>query len=613
MKNVTRMKKVIILCIVATCCFFMTAKAQSTAWQALSYQAVALNENNQAIKNQTIWLRVSLRGNNELAKSLYSETHQVSTNENGAFQIAIGRGNPLNGQWSTIPWATQSVWIQIEMSQSGDNAFKMVSDKQLLAVPLALHAATANNLIDSKSSSLEKSQSIYWNTAGNSSTRPPTHFLGTADNQNLTFRSNNIAHMTLTTQGKLELVSKVPAGLESDKNAYPMVVEGLRNTQGMWIKINGTASNANNFMTFADATGIQGRIEGQTLSELEKSEIYVTQATLFALSVASTIAEIAALAIEYPFKLKSGYSSPSGVAVGFKIANLTAKGIALTTAYTLWVERIRRKVGVTYSSGNGDYAEWLRRKPGVRDLTFGEVVGIKEGLLSLDTKDADNLLVISKAPIVIGNAPQPEHEAEYEKVAFMGQVPVKVAGPVSVNDYIIPSGNNDGFAIAIHPENMKTLDYGKILGVAWESAENELINIVNVAIGIYTNDLASKVKELSSKVEQIEAYLAVTSTNKEAASALTLGANPLQSGSFAQGKSLSDREFDQFIDNNSSKVDAIYQDIRTRLDNQNFNYSANPILMELLNNPVETTKKLRRNSGFTTQWGIVDQKIQSTK
>lgn len=595
------MKKRAILYLFACCCLF-TAGAQSPSWQALNYQAVALDETGQAIKNRNLDLRISLSGGE--TSTYFVEKHQASTDANGAFSINIGRGKLLQGNWQEIPWATTSIWLKVEMSPDEKQAFTLVSDRQLLAVPFAFHANSTNRLVEPLASELEKTQSIRWLTSGNTGTNPPTHFLGTTDNKNLVFRTNNIPQMTLTTEGKLELLSQVPAGSDKDKANYPMVVEGNYNTQGMWIQINGSRSTANNFMTFVDDSGIQGRIEGQTISELEGSEIYATQAALYALNTIVITAEIAALSIEAPVKLASGWSTPAGVAIGFKIANLTVKLASMITAYNTWLYNIRSKVGVTFSSGNGDYAEWLMRKAGERDLHFGEVVGVKDGQISLNTKGADHLMVVSKAPIVLGNAPQPDQQHLYERVAFMGQVPVKIAGPVSINDYILPSGNEDGFAIAVHPQDMKTLDYGRILGVAWEAAADQPINIVTVAVGINTNDLAPRVEALTSKVEQIEAYLA----GKAALPAMT-GSNRTT----AAAKHLSNAEFDRYVDDHAGEILGVYQQVKRQLQEQNIDVSANPYLLNLLNNPLEETKKLRRNPAYATQWGMIDQKLQLKK
>jgi hypothetical protein len=506
--------------------------------------------------------------------------------------------------------------MKVEMSTAENQPFNLISDKKLLAVPVAYHSLTANRLIETSSNTdLEKSQSINWNTGGNMGTNPLAHFIGTRDNKDLSFRSNNIIHMTLTTQGKLQLVPIIPAGPDTDKASYPMVVEGTKNTQGMWIKINGSRSTANNFMTFVDDKGTQGRIEGQTESELKDSEVFVTQTALFAINEIAALAEIPLLYADAQVKiLGSKWSTLAGAAAIAKAVAITAKITKLATAYGAWRDQIIKKVGVTYSSGKGDYAEWLRREDAVRDLNFGEVVGVRSGSISLDTKKADHLMVVSNAPIAIGNAPQAGQEEQFEKVAFMGQVPVRVVGPVSLNDYILPSGNNDGLAIAVHPQDMKTLDYGRILGVAWEAAPNFPLNIVNVAVGINSNDLAPRVGALAQKVEQIEAYLTKKALLGENSAAMAaLNNSSLGSMETKPSKLMSDAEFDQYLDEHAAELSLIYDQVKAQLKQQNIDYNSNPLIMEIMNDPIKFTKKLRRNSAYNTQWGLIDQKIQLKK
>jgi len=613
------MNKVIFLWCLVLCSFSFAAVAQSTAWHALNYQAVAVDEQGKLINGRTVWLKVYLSAKDNGAKPYYVESHKVNTDASGSFSIVIGRGSTTDGQWQEIPWATTPVWMKVEMSTAENQPFNLVSDKKLLAVPFAYHSLTANRLIETTSSAeLEKAQSIFWNTGGNMGTNPLVHFIGTGDNKDLSFRANNLTHMTLTTQGKLLLFPIIPpggTGADKDKTFYPMVVEGTKNTQGMWIKINGSRTTANNFMTFVDNHGIQGRIEGQTESELKNSEIFITQTALFALNEVSAIIEIPLLLTDATAKIIAipPWSAVAGASAIAKAVAIGVKIVSLATAYGAWADQIISKVGVTYSSGKGDYAEWLKREAEIRDLQFGEVVGVKSGLISLDTKHADHLMVISNAPIAVGNTPDPGEENQFEKVAFMGQVPVRVAGPVALNDYILPSGNNDGLAIAVHPKDMKTLDYGRILGVAWEAAPDFPLNIVNVAVGINSNDLAPRVEALSQKIEQIETFMTRKALLGENSANLTLNNSSFKTFETNYSKMMSDAEFDQYLDAHSADLLRIYDQTKVQLEKQNIDYNANPYLKELLNDPIKFTKKLRRNSAYNTQWGMIDQKIQLKK
>ncbi|WP_235297473.1 autotransporter outer membrane beta-barrel domain-containing protein [Portibacter marinus] len=146
--------------------------------------------------------------------------------------------------------------------------------------------------------------------------------------------------------------------------------------------------------------------------------------------------------------------------------------------------------GVTYVSFGADYAEWLPRADINEGMKNGMIVGVTNGKISRQTEGADQILAISTNPIVLGNKPIPGKEAEYEKIAFMGQVPVLTRGKVEIGDYILPSGRNDGFGRAVKPEDLQISDLTQIVGRAWSASQNEWMGYVNVAIGLNRNDVA---------------------------------------------------------------------------------------------------------------------------
>lgn len=168
--------------------------------------------------------------------------------------------------------------------------------------------------------------------------------------------------------------------------------------------------------------------------------------------------------------------------------------------------------GVKYKSGGADFAECLPKAD--PDATFepGAVVGIHEGQISRKTADADRLLVVSARPAVAGNAPRSDPSG-HETVAFTGQVPVRVRGTVETGDVIVPSGENDGTAVAVDPREWEP--NSSIVGQAWEGTEETGVSEVTVAVGIGDGDvLASAVKdlqeenaELRKRVDDLEARM----------------------------------------------------------------------------------------------------------
>jgi hypothetical protein len=167
--------------------------------------------------------------------------------------------------------------------------------------------------------------------------------------------------------------------------------------------------------------------------------------------------------------------------------------------------------GVSYQSGFADFAERLPRVYGDEVMEAGDIVGVVGGRITKRTLDVDNILAISTSPIVLGNAPGKEKEHLYEKVAFLGQVPVKVRGAVKAGDCIIPSGMNDGIGIAVSPEELRPAQVIHMVGRAWESSQEKGIKLINTAVGMPQNHkiLYAALKARDSRIADLELRLSV--------------------------------------------------------------------------------------------------------
>lgn len=570
----------------------------------MNYQAVARDASGQVLAQRQLRLRISLTGPNETWPH-YTETHQLQTDDFGLFNLVVGRGIALRGAWENVPWAsTEGLWLQVELAQGPNDPFVLLSRSPLQAVPYAFHALSADHLTgEAAGGTSAKNQSVNWTTSGNSRTNAQIHFLGTRDRQPLIFKTNNQRRLTLTETGRLVLNPSHPSGKDDNKNHYAFVIDGSRNNQGIWIKINESRTTKNNFVTFEDSQGVVGRIEGQTISELKSTGAYKSQVAVYALTGASLIAQSVALYAESVGLAASGWAAGAVPGVIAQATAIVIEAAALLTESISWGVRIEKEIGVTYASGSGDYAEWLERAPGERDMEFGEVVGVKGGLISLNTSTADHFMVISRKPIVLGNEPSEGARDRYEKVAFMGQVPVRVAGPVQVGDYILPSGNHDGLAVAVNPTQMQTGDYRHIIGVAWEAGDNTLQNLVNVAVGINGNDVAQRVAALSQQLEHIVAYLEGKSSSPHGP--VGGGGSSLPVSQFS--KQLTDANFDQFVDQHADLLRQMYQEAAHQMTAQG--ESISPELQAFFADPIPLMKQLRRDPQYLTQWSMVDRTI----
>lgn len=140
--------------------------------------------------------------------------------------------------------------------------------------------------------------------------------------------------------------------------------------------------------------------------------------------------------------------------------------------------------GITFLSGSGDFAEALPRLDPEEPLEPGDLVGIHAGRVSRRTTGAHHVLAVTDRAVVIGNAPPAGQRHLYATIAFLGQLPVKVRGPVQAGDCIVPSGLDDGSGVAWSPTPTSSHPPGPILGVAWESSQDTGTRRILTAIGL---------------------------------------------------------------------------------------------------------------------------------
>jgi len=111
--------------------------------QKMSYQAVIRNSNDQLVPNQTVGMHISILQGSATGTSVYTETQTPTTNANGLVSIEIGGG----AGFSAIDWANGTYFIKTETDPTGGTNYTITGTSQLLSVPYALHAKTAETII----------------------------------------------------------------------------------------------------------------------------------------------------------------------------------------------------------------------------------------------------------------------------------------------------------------------------------------------------------------------------------------------------------------------------------------------------------------------------------
>ena len=372
---------------------------------------------------------------------------------------------------------------------------------------------------------------------------------------------------------------------QSNYSSYPLQVQG--GSQGVAIKVTGSKSLSNNYYSFWDPTGMQGRIEGMAAGQynqttewqeenrrlnklIEFAQLNVATATL---NEAAAIIQVVAAATSSTGCAGLGFcvTAPIPSLIVSSIVNaasatvlLVRNGIDLDNANTAKSNfdlMSLTKEGVTYESGAGDYAEYLPMLNQNEKFYAGDIVGLKGGKITKNTVGADKIMIISKNPIVLGNMPKNGNDEAYKKVAFLGQVPVQVFGKVNLGDYILPDGNFLGIGIAVAPDQIKSADVKKIAGIAWSASDKSVgISTINVAVGLNVNDnqrivdnLRNVVQDLKKQIAETDATLKQLVPGYKATNAQTINTGSMQT---------SKQQSNQYNFNVPNPQTIIYHDFR---------------------------------------------------
>ena len=137
------MKKLLVsLVLVFATCF---AYAQIPP-QAFNYSAVARNSVGVPIANSTIGIQISILKTTAIGAVQYSENHFVNTDAFGLFNLIVGAGAIQQGSMSAINWSSDNFFMKVGMDANGGTNFLTMGTTQLLSVPYALHAKTADSV-----------------------------------------------------------------------------------------------------------------------------------------------------------------------------------------------------------------------------------------------------------------------------------------------------------------------------------------------------------------------------------------------------------------------------------------------------------------------------------
>ena len=128
--------------VLITVSVFLPQQASAQTPQKMSYQAVIRNSSDALVTNTQVGMQISILKGAADGTAVYTETQTPTTNANGLVSIEIGD----EAGFSIIDWTNDIYFIKTETDPEGGTNYTITGVSQLLSVPYALHAKTAETV-----------------------------------------------------------------------------------------------------------------------------------------------------------------------------------------------------------------------------------------------------------------------------------------------------------------------------------------------------------------------------------------------------------------------------------------------------------------------------------
>ena len=139
-------QKIIALLLFVISCQLICNNLKAQTPDKMSYQAVIRNLENELVTNSTVGIKISIIKSTINGQIVYAEEHSTITNSYGLINLEVGTGYPLTGNFSGINWWDDNYFIRTDTDPYGGSYYVLHGVSQLLSVPYAMHARTAESI-----------------------------------------------------------------------------------------------------------------------------------------------------------------------------------------------------------------------------------------------------------------------------------------------------------------------------------------------------------------------------------------------------------------------------------------------------------------------------------
>lgn len=115
--------------------------------EGFKYQAVIRDGSNMIMSNQSVGIRLSLQQGAIGGMLVYSETFTTTTNSYGLVNLEIGTGTS-SYDFTIIDWSNGPFFMETAVDLTGGTSYSVMGTSQLMSVPYALYAKTADSVVN---------------------------------------------------------------------------------------------------------------------------------------------------------------------------------------------------------------------------------------------------------------------------------------------------------------------------------------------------------------------------------------------------------------------------------------------------------------------------------
>ncbi|MFK7787022.1 MAG: hypothetical protein AB8B56_18015 [Crocinitomicaceae bacterium] len=134
------MKKYLLICMA-----FFSINAMAQAPEGINYQAVVRDLAGATITNAPVGLKLALLQSSATGTVVYEESFSTFSNDFGLVNVVLGQGTVINGSFANIDWSSGPYFIEVAADITGGTSYAVLGTQELMSVPYALYAKSAEN------------------------------------------------------------------------------------------------------------------------------------------------------------------------------------------------------------------------------------------------------------------------------------------------------------------------------------------------------------------------------------------------------------------------------------------------------------------------------------